>query len=322
MPIFSRSLTDMVAKHSDLITFIPGGKRFILSYNCLTQHTERFHIMDVDIWHLIRSIPFFIELFSLGHLISYVIERVNGKVKSPGKVLIRDRNILQSQILPLYFNRASFDTFRRQLCYFSFVRLTKGRKSTDITYTNGAVVELSDILRLKRKLVVNSSSLAFSAQTRQQLLQLGKPKEESQESSRDLALAVTLGKMHACEANNDLDTENYTEQSLAKVQVYKKTRAGIISGKVTSNKENREAKSKSARKNSQSRVMRFLIINEIVPFLNFPAPEFQSSFRETCHPRRIHCSNLSFNDIEPSTILQTLSNTTSDSSGDKNYSLG
>jgi len=53
-----------------------------------------------------------------------------------------------------YFNHASFASLRRQLNYFNFTRVGKGRQR-GATYCNEAVIELSDILRLKRKSVVH-----------------------------------------------------------------------------------------------------------------------------------------------------------------------
>lgn len=67
-----------------------------------------------------------------------------------GKIIVHDRNRVQAEVLPVYFNHASFASLRRQLSYFSFVRLGKSRQ-TGVTYTNDAVVELSDIRRLKRR---------------------------------------------------------------------------------------------------------------------------------------------------------------------------
>ncbi len=55
-----------------------------------------------------------------------------------------------------YFNHASFASLRRQLNYFNFTRIGKGRQR-GATYCNEAVIELSDILRLKRKSVTHAA---------------------------------------------------------------------------------------------------------------------------------------------------------------------
>ena len=67
-------------------------------------------------------------------------------------MVVHDRNRLQTEVLPIYFNHASFASLRRQLSYFSFVRVGKSRQS-GVTYTNDAVINLSDIRKLKRRAV-------------------------------------------------------------------------------------------------------------------------------------------------------------------------
>jgi hypothetical protein len=57
---------------------------------------------------------------------------------------------VEAKVLPRYFNHSSFASLRRQLNYFSFVRLGKGRQK-ESTYVNEGVVVLEDILHLKRR---------------------------------------------------------------------------------------------------------------------------------------------------------------------------
>lgn len=76
-----------------------------------------------------------------------------------GRIIIHDRNRVQSEVLPIYFNHASFASLRRQLSYFSFVRVGKSRQN-DVMYTNDAVVDLCDILKLKRRTTATSSTTA------------------------------------------------------------------------------------------------------------------------------------------------------------------
>ena len=59
---------------------------------------------------------------------------------------------MESEILPRYFNHSSFASLRRQLNYFAFCRIGKGKQRGAI-YCNDKVVELEDILRLKRRAV-------------------------------------------------------------------------------------------------------------------------------------------------------------------------
>jgi len=62
-------------------------------------------------------------------------------------------------VLPRYFNHASFASLRRQLNYFQFVRLGKGRQR-ESTYINANVVVLDDILSLKRRSNNNDTETA------------------------------------------------------------------------------------------------------------------------------------------------------------------
>lgn len=71
---------------------------------------------------------------------------------TPGRIIVHDRAKVESEILPRYFNHASFASLRRQLNYFAFSRVGKG-KQRGATYCNEQVVELFDILRLKRRVV-------------------------------------------------------------------------------------------------------------------------------------------------------------------------
>ena len=57
---------------------------------------------------------------------------------------------MEASVLPRYFNHSSFASLRRQLNYFSFVRLGKGRQR-ESAYINDGVVVLDDILNLKRR---------------------------------------------------------------------------------------------------------------------------------------------------------------------------
>lgn len=59
---------------------------------------------------------------------------------------------MESEILPRYFNHASFASLRRQLNYFAFSRVGKG-KQKGATYCNEKVIDILDILRLKRRVV-------------------------------------------------------------------------------------------------------------------------------------------------------------------------
>lgn len=69
----------------------------------------------------------------------------------PGRIVVHDRVQMECQVLPRYFNHASFASLRRQLNYFAFSREGKG-KQKGATYINDQVYDLNDILCLKRRL--------------------------------------------------------------------------------------------------------------------------------------------------------------------------
>lgn len=67
-----------------------------------------------------------------------------------GRMVVHDRARVEAEVLPRYFNHASFASLRRQLNYFSFTRVGKGRQR-GATYCNDGVIVLDDILSLKRR---------------------------------------------------------------------------------------------------------------------------------------------------------------------------
>jgi hypothetical protein len=70
--------------------------------------------------------------------------------KTLGQIVVHDRIKVESDILPRYFNHSSFASLRRQLNYFSFTRIGKGRQKGAV-YCNEGVIEIDDILRLRRR---------------------------------------------------------------------------------------------------------------------------------------------------------------------------
>jgi HSF-type DNA-binding len=80
--------------------------------------------------------------------LSFVDQSGNSRVL--GRIVVHDRVQVEAKVLPRYFNHSSFASLRRQLNYFSFVRLGKGRQR-ESTYVNENVVVLDDILHLKRR---------------------------------------------------------------------------------------------------------------------------------------------------------------------------
>lgn len=74
-----------------------------------------------------------------------------------GRIVVHDRLKVEAKVLPRYFNHSSFASLRRQLNYFKFTRLGKGRQR-GATYCNVGVIELDDILKLKRRSTTAGSS--------------------------------------------------------------------------------------------------------------------------------------------------------------------
>jgi len=102
-----------------------------------------------------KTIPFLRRLIDMLQENEEVISffpgayRKNGQTTA-GRIVVHDRSRVESEILPRYFNHASFASLRRQLNYFCFSRVGKG-KQRGATYCNEQVIELNDILRLKRR---------------------------------------------------------------------------------------------------------------------------------------------------------------------------
>ncbi len=130
----------------------------------------------------------------------------------------------------MYFNHASFASLRRQLSYFSFVRVGRSRQS-DAAYVNRNVVDLSDILKLRRRpglrrpsageaggggVVLHGRSDAVAPSSSSS----GMREEEDVPTPRhrggdppssvsaDVASAVLSGTLHAAKANHNLEAND------------------------------------------------------------------------------------------------------------------
>jgi hypothetical protein len=99
-------------------------------------------------------------------VISFVPGSIKNKreqvVRTLGKIVVHDRIKVESDILPRYFNHSSFASLRRQLNYFSFTRIGKGRQKGAV-YCNEGVIELDDILRLRRRPASTAPSSSSSS---------------------------------------------------------------------------------------------------------------------------------------------------------------
>jgi hypothetical protein len=76
--------------------------------------------------------------------------------KTLGRIVVHDRITVEAKILPRYFNHSSFASLRRQLNYFSFTRIGKGRQRGAV-YENEGVIVLDDILHLRRRSTVSAA---------------------------------------------------------------------------------------------------------------------------------------------------------------------
>lgn len=105
----------------------------------------------------------------------------------PGRIVVHDRAQVESQVLPRYFNHASFASLRRQLNYFAFSREGKG-KQKGATYINDQVYDLDDILHLKRRLPGASPTVVSNASIDSE------PFKEETDSHNEKIGAVVLDK--------------------------------------------------------------------------------------------------------------------------------
>jgi hypothetical protein len=120
----------MLVENEDVISFLPGCK---------------FENLLSCILSVCRPPLTYLYIF----FISSNADRKNGQ-NVLGRIVVHDRVNVEAKVLQRYFNHSSFASLRRQLNYFSFVRLGKGRQR-ESTYINEGVVELEDILHLKRR---------------------------------------------------------------------------------------------------------------------------------------------------------------------------
>ncbi|KAG7356727.1 HSF-type DNA-binding protein [Nitzschia inconspicua] len=124
------------------------------SVSCTTESLAmETHLSVTDIANgAEKTIPFLSRLVDMLSENDGVISFVPGSIKKRtlGKIVVHDRIKVEADVLPKYFNHSSFASLRRQLNYFSFARQGKGRQKC-ATYSNDQVVELEDILRLRRR---------------------------------------------------------------------------------------------------------------------------------------------------------------------------
>lgn len=182
---------------------------------------------------------------------------------------------------------------RRQLSYFSFIRISKGRQAHNAVYVNEAVVELRDLLHLKRKTADNNGASGVVSALGTQ----ANPQKRKQSASDHLALAVSSGKLHASEANNEVSTKEYAHdpldsdgsKSVSSSLTLSKSRADRVKSSKKVNR--RELLAKYPRK-TRRRVKKLLSLNGIVPFLNLAPPSTvcvqESISKDNCNQQTTH----------------------------------
>ena len=207
---------------------------------------------------------------------------------TPGKIVIHNRNLLQEEVLPIYFNHKSFASLRRQLSYFSFIRCGKASEGK-ISYINDTVFELADILKLKRRSSISSDKNA----SKEQQLQEKKPADPQlntntiqdknnmlTSSANNVASAVNSGMLHAAKANDSVEAMKKCPEAVASTDY----RTSTTPNSSLSNSSGNEAKKKlykkttsslpiqkiKLRKKDRARLKKMLRYNSIVPFVHLP----------------------------------------------------
>jgi hypothetical protein len=239
-----------------------------------------------------RAIPFLRNLTAMlennSEYISFVPGMLGTSRITPGKIVIHNRNLLQEEILPIYFNHKSFASLRRQLSYFSFIRCGKASEGK-ISYANDTVFELADILRLKRR----SSSSSDKNVSQEKQLQEKKPADPQlntstiqdknhmlTSSANNVVSAVNSGMLHAAKSNDSVEAMKKCPEAVASTDY----RASTTPNSSLSNSSGNEAKKKlykkttsslplqkiKLRKKDRARLKKMLRYNSIVPFVHLP----------------------------------------------------
>jgi hypothetical protein len=173
---------------------------------------------------------------------------------TPGRIVVHDRSKVESEILPRYFNHASFASLRRQLNYFAFSRVGKG-KQKGATYCNEQVIDLLDILRLKRRVVGSTIPVVQSK------------KFESPAEDKPLKKCTSGTNISASSSNSKAKKAPSSPTPTHAISV--ESRSGPkVSPKVTKIKKKRKKPSKKMQD----------IIESVVPVLHLPKRTKVESF--------------------------------------------
>ena len=193
---------------------------------------------------------------------------------------------MEEEVLPIYFNHKSFASLRRQLSYFSFVRFGKSSRGK-VIYSNDAVFEISDILKLKRRGTSTEKKSQDQQHQRSQKEQYQDRKNQHNNmmaTSSDVASAVNSGMLNAAKANDKLESIKDCPQP-AVTSAYCRTSSTTHSSlsassdnegatKKVANSHNKKKRSTSVqkyklRRKDRARLKKMLYYNKIVPFIHF-----------------------------------------------------
>lgn len=231
-----------------------------------------------------KTIPFLRNLTEMlkrnSHLISFVPGEKCTTQTTPGKIMIHDRNLVQEEVLPIYFNHKSFASLRRQLSYFSFVRVGKSSRGK-VTYANDSVFELTDILKLKRR-STSSDKKAQVHQQKKHYPQKKNPQLMATSSAKEVASAVNSGMLNAAKANEKLEdmkkcappavTSSYCRTYSATHSSLSASSGNERAAKKISNSSKKKRSSSlqkyKLRRKDRARLKKMLYYNRIVPFIH------------------------------------------------------
>lgn len=178
--------------------------------------------------------------------------------------------------MPIYFNHKSFASLRRQLSYFSFVRLGKSSRGK-VIYANDAVFEIADILKLKRR----STSSEKKAQRQQKELYEDKKNQHLMVTSSDVASAVNSGMLNAAKANDKLESmkncpppavsSSYCRTSSTTHSSLSASSDNEGATKKVSKRRSSSLQKYKLRRKDRARLKKMLHYNRIVPFIHLPS---------------------------------------------------
>jgi len=238
-----------------------------------------------------KTIPFLRNLTEMleknSRLISFIPGDKFSSQITPGKIVIHDRKLVEDEVLPIYFNHKSFASLRRQLSYFSFVRVGKSSRGK-VIYANDAVFEIADILKLKRRSTSSEKKAQDQHHQQKEHYHQDKKNQHLMATSSDVVSAVNSGMLNAAKANDKLEsmkncpppavTSSYCRTSSTTHSSLSASSDNEGATKKVSNSYNNNKKKRSSslqkyklRRKDRARLKKMLRYNRIVPFIHLPS---------------------------------------------------